>query len=1506
MLAAYQTSNFQIAKLDDRHQILQLSQQCRAYNVVQLISAILGLPLSKTEIESNLGIGPISQARLYCVQNEKLIRYLLSAGDDLFSLHVRKPASDTSCLPSTLSEAAFQRLSNLTVSFLLAEISIILRVGPLSESEDSRNAGADIVHPVSSLCIVAYAIMSCPQIRDSSEIQQLRVNVNKLRARIIKQIPYRDDSHEAVDGLLLSFVGSLGFLEKDSQKQTLMACGAKAMARCLDQSFWEQVNDRRQERNTHVDYMAMDDDFQSQGSHARNESVANEVSHDALSAMTNISSFRASMTAKICLVGSMESSENPSDREVAPSFIDYLTSLQPSSFLACRPFFRELFDSSLYINEQSGCVLLEYLGQDLLQSYDYERSEVSLGVCLDIMTGLTDLWAVSDDRELSYLGSNLYEWFIDIALGHGISSPHVYTCISTMLERIIKVSPEYAKSSTLPSARTSLFRVLEEGNVAVKFHTGSKISNVFEMFILKEHSAILEDVISSLPSERDWIEGIALRLFFLAHLASSWSTLLRRCVYAIFETPGHVDGSVGYAKYCLKYVASALGLENPKELFKLFVSQIIYTWLETQPLRSIPYSIFGYGSLQELIHDVQDELTSQLAMRGKEDEATRMAQELGQALEELLRTSFARSAAYSIARDIALPPARDSQGSGAEKRLRRLIGKEEYNSLISNSFAEIAATFFRTIDQEDGFEKGLQRWKVLGSAHEIYMEITSIGASGAVLPANQQPSFKAGYLVDELEHLCQRTSYDLADVWTPELYTYIFRALLDTVHPSLGSLHACAVIRKVRILVCFVGETALQDYPLEMALHALRPFLTDMQCSEDVIGLIQYLLSKGSEYLLDVPSFLAGFAVSTFASMKAFLKSSQDSTTQESQFIATITKAEAFHSWLSVYLDRYTSPHLEELAEGSFKAIVKASNKIRVEGNAMQGTYESDLLLELVEDQRSGRLLVNQPSSDLIFSLLCGSFEVPSTFRDDILGMDKQAAKYASAIWRTCEQGACGPSYLLWAGRVLGRAYSSTGFVDKDLIREVRLDPPQRFGLMHGRNTTLSSRSNILWLLSNTLLVDDRKEVGVAENVLRTIMSATRDQELEFECQQLFPTSLLKALAWRTHMLPTERVLPRLQTLHDATVIDNKAPFRTWTRQLCVALANSAPEDPVLLQLTPVLMAVGHLPEQMFPYILHLVLHREADGNRNTSRVLSEAAQQWLRTKDEATKPHVRLFIRAILYLRSQPFPHENAKTDRSQWLDLDYHQVAIAAARCQMFKTALLFLEIHFSNAAKRSRRSSSHKVEQPTALLLDIYRNINDRDSFYGIHQPSSLTSMMDRLEYENAGFKSLSFRGAHYDSQIRLRREVGQMGEESMIRTLDSLDLNGLSQSLLGGALKTSQTSDESMMRTARKLEQWDVPYSSTGFSNASLLFRAFQSIHNATNIKTVKQALDVGFSDAMNYLLKGDSAGSSISATLSSLSVLTEMDEVLSSTNGDQLFETWERFQSRDSWMVTAGY
>ena len=1498
-------------EMPDRQRAMHKAQVISPFSNLRLICTCLGLSLPSTWPRPAMNLGILSQRRLKILRDKKMMEYLLLAEEKSSSYE-----EDTLSTPKIESNAVrlsipkFRTLASNVGEFLISNGAALLQHHFSSAAESINGVNREIAQICMSFMIVSHALLSNSKFQAFDGKGQLESILYDLSRGLKHCMLHLDDRPEILEAVFESFAAVLPPISVLCSRDDLVTNGIVKMSREFDQTFWRETlhgNDLAS-KDSEQGTLDLEDDFDSQRSQFREGNHPTNNTHSEVTASTNVAAFRAYLAAKICLMSNLASSQEfeSSLQQASSSTISYLIELQGHEFLSCRAFILELLESGPQICEDDASTLLQYLAEVLLRSYEFERSEVSMGLILNVMTGLAELWTVDENTELSQMGDVFYSWFINTALKKAISSPHVHICMSTMLQKIIKVRPEYGKTALLPSARTSLFEVLRVGSIEVKFYIGSNIADIFGLFILKKHEHILEDVIESLPSDSNWIEGISLRLFILSHLAASWSTLLRRCIYAILECPRYIPTSAAYAEKCLTYITTSLKLVNTKDLFKLFVAQIFYTWLEAEPLRLFPYSIFGYQTLPDLLRDVRDEIVGQIVMRGKDHEADQLSAEMQLPFRNLLEISFGKASAYCIGRDVGMAPSKGSQAPNAELRMRKIFGTE-YSSFIAREFSSILATFFKTMDPAGQMEKGFQKHAEAADAYSAYKDILSKSGPDKDLPASQQPSIRARYLLDEIEYLCRRANYDAEALWTPELYVYIFREIISSIHGALGSLYACSVLRKIRILISMAGNIALEQYPLEMALRSVKVYLTDLQCAEEAIGIVQYLFEHGASYLREVPSFMAGHAVYTLTSMKAFFDSTQDSTTQESQFQATMSRAQTFHTWFSAYLKGYESPHLTQDSARSFRIITTAASHIQRGGNAKLGTYESELLLEVLEDQRSGRELLDESSRESILNFLCASFEVPSSFRDDILGSDATAFQYAAIIWKTCQNRISSLSYRLWAGRVLGRAYAGNGLIDQGMTKETFFESATEVPSTQMATASSSSRANLLSLLYHLLHDEPNSNVGMAESTLRSIVSKRAGSEEFLEYIHLLPSSLKMSLLWRQFHLPDHKASMREDIVATESATEPTSETETagyWIQRLCVALVLAKTDDPILSELAPILKSIQGLAEKAFPYILHLVLLGEMNGLQSTRRKISERCQQMFQEctdeQGKVTSP-VPILLQAILYLRTQPLPSEASKDDRAQWLEIDYKLAAAAAIKCSMFKTALLFLEVDYSISAKMSRRSSAIKVDEPSHLLLAIYEKIDEQDAFYGVQQPSSLTSMMTRLEYEKAGFKSLSFRGAHYDGQIRSSSAEHQEDEESIVRALDDLDLNGLSQSLLNKMTSTGPTATDSLLRTARKLEQWDISAPTSHLSTASTLFHTFQGINSAADSSALTTVLDTGLRQAMDRVTFGEGATSAMHEVLGSLAVLTEADEIFSSRQSVELFEVIRRFDARHHWM-----
>lgn len=1370
-----------------------------------------------------------------------------------------------------------------------------------SLSEDrSNHITVDVVQILTSFCIVSTLFTESMPQQAQSRSQSLQKNIESLWKKICAFLDGRD--MELVQACLMLLSPFLGPNLCSSEPKSAILKSLRKIIKPLSLVLeGHRKTQRGQLSDQGEDHMDLDDPLL--GAYDRPKETVDiiNMNRESLPMFRDFATFQRCLTIEISVIQRLHATPDESGKQANEDLIEYLADLDEVDILSARDFLPHVYRACSGMERSSMLRVLEDTGEKCLQSYELERCENSHLLCIHLMHSFVKAWVAGQSDHLSDSASDIYTWFTDVLLAKGRASPSVLIGFAELLGGVLKSNTSFTTGKSSPSARTSLLTIIREGEIAVKFGAADIICQLFNQYPLKDHDAIFDDILDSLPRDPDWCEGIALRLFFLAQLASQWHTLLRRSIYHMFETPAQVPDSLWYAEKCVGSVAQILGLKDTRELFRLFSSQILYTWTETESIELMPFSIFGYPNLESMLSDVQDEIVGQIMMRARGNDTTELSKHMTKAWTEILAESFYKAEAYTIARDISTPPSQGSQPKGVENRVKKMLGTERFLEAIDQHFAQTIATFFVSMDQYEQVERAFSKRESYYGALQIMKKITGKCASKIVLPANQQPSFRARYLLDELEFFCKRSGYELDTIWTPTLVSFICRALLELIHPALGSLHACSVIRKIRILVCVAGPVMLRDYPFEMLLHSLRPFLTDMYCSEDALGIFWYLLDAGRDYLIENPSLTAGITVSTFLSLRKFMVSSPANTIHESLSRTVLSTIQTFLQWFETYLESYDSSVLNTSTRELFRRMIKSSQGTLTAEPRANDTSKRDLLFDVLDDRKSEKSLLSQPISDHVISLLCIDSNEPPDFRQFSTGEEVHYIPDTVAIIETLQNFETSSEYKLWAAKIIGREFAATGTISDDLLRE------QDLSLFKTNLSNLSldpffySKASILQTLCNRLQSSKPMDVGLFERTLQLIVSNLVQSPAYEESEIVIPPSLMKALTWNPYKCPALRE-PRA---HDA-VINWDPDLSIWARNVGMFLSRTASEDPVIGPLIHILSAIPDLAAYVLPYVLHDVLCTELDGDGKIRQKISEIFSQALREVHDKTIPHVRLVINCMLYLRNQPRPNESTIVERDEWLAIDFAEASSAATRCRLPKTALLFLEIHASRTVSSSRRSSVAKFSAPPEELHEIFKNIDDPDFFYGIPQSSSLESVMETLEHESSGFKNLLFQSAQYDSEKQMSGSANNFG---VLRALNATNLQGIANCVFSStATGTKDMTDsfESMLQAATNLRQWDIPISPLNPSPSATIFRAFQSINTSAALSDVFVSIDESFLATLGSLTSNSRSAMSLRNATRVLGTLAEIGDVLCAKSADEIDHEWEAIASRSSWLKNTKY
>jgi len=1383
---------------------------------------------------------------------------------------------------------------------------------------------SDAIQVVCSMLLISVEFCANTQRIDTKRLEELEkklVSLTESFVRIYDKFGCNKEHIEILCRALLPFLPNIESTLSNQVPRSILPDLQANIFRLLDNALTKQV--LHLDADVDMDGGYDEENDRSHTARKLGSQIYREVTEAARAADTQ--TFLTIQTLHLVVLRC----DNYNSEQVFEEFASYLQQFSSNHLLLSRPTLSDFLTFSNGLARTTATDLVEHLAMSLLRPYEIERCEVAAMIAIDTLSAMISQWVpvfVDVDDHLHDRCDAVYNWLVKAALNFHATSFEVRRAFGRLLQDIMTIDLNYDKKPGNRSLRTNFIQLLQDEDMRVRYAMADYLPSMFKLFPTSDHKTVYADVLKFLDADMGHYEGLAIRVHTLSRLVSVSFFIMKASIFHLYETAGRVPSCTYHASRSMLNIALSLNFDDAKELCRLFQSQIIASWLENKhQLNSFPFLVFGYKTREEFLEEIQIELVAQLLSYDKTEEAEDLALSLDLTYEKLLGRAFYKVYAYLTASGV-------KNGPSHENKLRKRLGDEDYASLLKNQQILILSTFFDILGDEGTYESFLSRESSLEPTLNRMTKIVDISCSTLKPPDPLEPFYKFKIIFLSLNHSCKTFGLppDLTQLWDAATFTFVTRKLFESIAPALGPSQSCIVIRKIRLVVCLAGEVATKGYPLQMTIHGLIPFLTDSYCAKDTAGLIQYLFSEGKGHLVKMPSFLVSTALSILTNLKSFISKEGESGTEKSQLEESQAAAETFHGWFAAYLKNYRSTGLNDRQQEAFHAIVTSVVDIKT-GKATDKTDHA-LLRNLLKDEISDDKLLDDSSKKLAFSILGTSFlrsKFPRGYRfstgevskDDKEGIsDREAINIAKILLRTCRNYTISQEYVLWAARMLGRSYAASGTIHEEWTQEVSLKDLTCGSIAKtGARDGTMSRLIILQIIQGLLLSSNYKEAGLAESTIRDIIY-WGGVNIPVVRATAINEHLTEAMDWKTMLAPPQ-LPPSIytpSTLADMPKLSTRPSFDTWIKTFTAWIASTVKKDGTAAKLGKLLEVVEGFAEKALPFMLHLLLLEDMSLEKDFKQksAISTFFRDCFTDSSEATSKHTLVLLNCILYLRIQMHPTEYKEGDknkdnkgtaclRDDWIRLDYYSVARAATVCKMYKTGLMFLEIHYSKAKKTIDSDD---------LMLDIFRNINDPDSFYGVNQAPSLLTVMERFEYEEDGWKSLSFQGAYLDSSYRQDLKKSSNVPDSLVQSqtrgvvhaLNAIGLNALSYSTLQNGTDNTEEILDNMLQSAWKLEQWDLPCPPTHRSPTAAIYKALQSVNVCVDAFKIESSIDISMTDMMHDITSVKQSGQALAVNMRTLAILTEMEEILMSTDLTNLKEVSRNLISRNKWMETGRY
>ncbi|CAK1361774.1 unnamed protein product [Cercospora beticola] len=1512
-IVSWLSQNFKPSKLEDKPTTMNAASY-EASDILILTSTCLGQALHHLHV----GGPPIwdlcARAWLSCMEDEAAIAYLLlePATKPILSDMMKKFA----LLPLTSTHSSRISTESLILNHNIAELGLCQQSWKDLVHDRARPPSNDAVTMLCKAALTAECVSRCMTFRDTRKLGQLQKLANDMLNTLSAFVA--SDRCEAEH--MASFVSTLSAACSKLPAHSIDAAVAGQQRPCegaICHALATGLNKRYVTSDDTLDEDAMDFDDaaesqQSRGSNilqSRCELLSNDdVSYSSTALRLNVHLYCITVTTLQGGAGGVVSITSASQ-----AVVDFLLSLSDEELLSCRDMIANLPGVGVPLTAKDTERLLGYFMEKLTRKYAYRASEVALGCVLDLMQSLIDTWTDSGEPHLFCLGLDTYDWFAEYALTDDIFSPSVQRRLAQLLVQLCQLRSDYGRDSDAGTPRSCCFKLLGKLPIAVQYKLADQIPTLFGRLVLSEHARMFDDLAGNLPTNLDWPEGMALRLLHLSKLGSSWRSLLRSCTWLIFETAGRVNSCVAHARQCIQELASSLPLQNPQKLFSLFAPQLLHTWLENgNAISGLPWETFHYASLYDLLRRHRSEIMAQLVLRGDEAGLEVMQKALKLMPRDAIRQSYGKCVAYCLAKDVVSKPLEGQDPNHLEHRLRDSIGgKDQHKKLISRHLPTIVGYILLSTEQDARSDKWLAKHDGYTGTAEALAEMMKHTRKDEELPPALEPSFTGHYLLDQLIRLCKRVNASPLSIWDASSFVLTTRMLLDAVDMSLGSLQCCRILRRVMIAVALAGTIALDGFGPEMLIHSLRPFVSDSACANDTIGLLQYLFDRSREYLRSALRFTTGAVILLVLQMRKHARSRHDSTTQESHHSETVRVMGEFQTWLVSYLPQLTW----DTQCSAYSGLTEALGNVKLPGNANADSAESSLLLFLLNQWSADDSLCSRDDTIEALQILAEDFILPLTTASDVLGDDSQATRYSQEIWEILQIESLSRSFTTWAATSLGRAYAATGARP---VQSVSGKPLMR--TLDAENASRASHTALVTRVARLVYSQDRSEAGLAEYTLRRMrdtFSHGSDTEGAIQFQEMTPESIYSAIYGGPYGYePTLAVMDRFPKRPDtnlvqkAMALSRETSLEVWATELASVLSSWAAGDPIISSLVALFQNVRGLAIELLPQIIHILLTNE---HTTIAPLLAQAVNDHLCVDDEDVSPKQQFLLRVLLYLRSQPFPGETTRADRVHWLNIDNMVAVRAAARSAMPAAALLLAESTclppIQDSRRNSRRISSSQDQAvsrpPPELLLSVYKQMEEPDSFYGVTQEASLSAVLERLDHEGDGFRSMMLRSAQMDSHMRSTHRLAEHDAVGMIQSLSSLNFNSLAFALVAQGVGSTSRCQEEMLKAAQSLQQWDIT-PPEGHSESSAAFSVLQDLSRASDATQVLDRSRTALFDFVKHGIRRDRASIPSPTWYANLASLTEISEITTAVADADLDERWEVFARRHAWMHLAKF
>ncbi|CAO1627123.1 unnamed protein product [Jaminaea pallidilutea] len=1154
-------------------------------------------------------------------------------------------------------------------------------------------------------------------------------------------------------------------------------------------------------------------------------------------------------------------------------------------------FFSAVAGGRIKMSQRDATSTMTMLGTRYLPDYQFRTSEYAQLVAIKYLEATMPLWQ-EPDRQDTDLAARSTEFCIHFArtVGKGkVPSWRVRVRIAaffvSLLESTVRRDGWTDDGQTLCSASllSLVSSLIEDDDARVRLAACSFTARLFDFTPSASNEQIYEDVVSRLAANLMVDHELrTTRTLLCANIIVRSSSVRSPALYHLIEPliqdvgKGPKQQEEAHAKNLLQHASTLLGFASPCEMTRIFAAQMTFALVRSgkDPIR-LPWSVLGYTSLRQGLEDNFLAIGSMMAAIALDDRSVyRQFASLSRSLAKTEAQGVAECLPVVVAIELVITvrisektisdPATSLGDLFARLAPRKnaLTTETALQKTFTDAFDQIIFAILvqfwektdflpqlRKIDaavaQElVGLDEGVPQTHPSTHAHVPHRPIAGaldVFSSVRIAEAAATASCHKDISMDtrkaaSVYHVAQRM---LSLIWSEHL-----------VNDQLRHLNALKLFLAMQ-------HDAISRSPvvLKLLLHGSSVLMTQQDLLSPASGIFRWCLRK-CFHLPRAPRQLGKILIA--------LHERADACNRSSHRLSSVESEHAF-AWSEELLPSLlASPQLRRSA---LDAIYAYPHELP---SAVKKTLDRDLHHRITLKGLS-EFVANNPKLSLNAQLLCRFHTAIAGAAGDNSALERFSS---STIWQLFSR--LSRSESRDAGSVLARALADTLFA---IYGKVSTPTASQYQESQQSQSLVGDQSESLLqaLLDRS---PDRPQGPIKAFIALQLLELMSDENLQLAQSALFclrailesqvnftdviakwPEGIVEEMKFISVFPTAPEVSAQKADIEMGVQHTDFRDFSKWlcgiSTCLCDQLSSMEPNS-FFAQIRPLLARESSLASQVLPGLLHACLcsvFESAGQEGSLAREVTEPLRLHFTSALEDNDTDHRVWssiISSLIYMRKQPMPSSvvskhapSSLTASDHWLTVDFLLLARRSIDCHLYTTGLLWIELEREH--ERDRWAQETEQEIISALLYEIYSNVEDPDSFYGVKNRDVRGALLQRLHHEGEWQRAFELHAADFESQATDRNSL----TDDNLEAETSVALHEMGYNRLAASLSSASAAPASRRRTADyevawRTEQWDLPSAAIGAADNGLnVFAALRALH----CEREPAAIDAAIAQAM---------------------------------------------------------